>query len=46
MIISKNLENLENHKIYPNFPGTAELTLLEDLNSRIVTELHKRNTGG
>ena len=36
--ISKNLENLENHKIYPNFPGTAELTLLEDLNSRIAPQ--------
>ena len=36
MKISENLENRENHKIYPNFPGTAELTLLKHFNSQIA----------
>ena len=35
----KKIENLENHekpKIYPNFPTTALVTSLEQMNSRIA----------
>ena len=32
----KNLGNHENHHIYPNLPGTAQLTLLEQMNSRLA----------
>ena len=34
--ILKNLENHKIHQIYQNFPGTAQLTLLEQMNSRLA----------